>query len=166
MIGFWPYFLHEYSSGGMSAILELTAGTLIVCFARDFLFFEQWHLLPEGREYLPAASSEWLWPGHFREEKRGGFPADMGVEGAAEASWVKRREEPFFPLDTLLSPVMEDRNEEFADDMDAVILKLSLVNRLPILASPPPNPPGRGFEKSSVRDCGADDGGSAGGGTT
>jgi len=36
-MGFWPYFLHEYSSGGMSAILELIAGTLMVLFTRFFL---------------------------------------------------------------------------------------------------------------------------------
>lgn len=36
-MGFWPYFLHENSSAGMSAILELTAGTLIVVFTRFFL---------------------------------------------------------------------------------------------------------------------------------
>lgn len=32
LIGFWPYFLHENSSAGMSAIFELTAGTLTVFF--------------------------------------------------------------------------------------------------------------------------------------
>ena len=37
MMGFWPYFLQEYSSGGMSAILELIAGTLMVLFTRFFL---------------------------------------------------------------------------------------------------------------------------------
>ena len=36
-MGFWPYFLHEYSSGGMSAIFELVAGTLMVLFTRFFL---------------------------------------------------------------------------------------------------------------------------------
>lgn len=36
-MGFWPYFLHEYSSGGMSAVLELIAGTLVVFFTRCFL---------------------------------------------------------------------------------------------------------------------------------
>ena len=37
LIGFWPYFLHEYSSAGISAIFELIAGTLIVFFTRDLL---------------------------------------------------------------------------------------------------------------------------------
>lgn len=37
LIGFWPYFLQEYSSGGISATLELIAGTLIVLFTLDFL---------------------------------------------------------------------------------------------------------------------------------
>lgn len=57
MMGFCPYFLHENSSGGMSAILELMAGTRIVLFTRDFLFLEQWHLLPETPPYLPEGSS-------------------------------------------------------------------------------------------------------------
>ena len=37
LIGFWPYFLHEYSSGGISAILLLIAGTLIDLFTLCFL---------------------------------------------------------------------------------------------------------------------------------
>lgn len=37
LIGFCPYFRHEYSSGGISAILELIAGTRIILFTRDFL---------------------------------------------------------------------------------------------------------------------------------
>lgn len=37
LIGFWPYFLHEYSSAGMSETLELIAGALIVVFTRFFL---------------------------------------------------------------------------------------------------------------------------------
>jgi hypothetical protein len=37
LMGFWPYFLQEYSSGGMSAILELIAGTRMVLFTRFFL---------------------------------------------------------------------------------------------------------------------------------
>lgn len=36
-MGFWPYFLHEYSSGGISAIFILIAGTLITLFTLDFL---------------------------------------------------------------------------------------------------------------------------------
>jgi hypothetical protein len=40
-MGFWPYFLHEYSSGGMSAILALIAGTLMVLFTRFFLSIEK-----------------------------------------------------------------------------------------------------------------------------
>lgn len=37
LMGFWPYFLQEYSSGGMSAIFVLIDGTRIVLFTRDFL---------------------------------------------------------------------------------------------------------------------------------
>lgn len=37
-MGFCPYFLHEYSSGGMSASLLLIAGTLIDLFTLCFLF--------------------------------------------------------------------------------------------------------------------------------
>lgn len=37
LIGFWPYFLQEYSSGGISATFELIAGTLIVLLTLDFL---------------------------------------------------------------------------------------------------------------------------------
>ena len=36
-MGFWPYFLHEYSSTGISAVFELVAGTLIVFFTLTFL---------------------------------------------------------------------------------------------------------------------------------
>jgi hypothetical protein len=36
-MGFCPYFLHEYSSAGMSAIFELTAGTRIVVLTLFFL---------------------------------------------------------------------------------------------------------------------------------
>jgi len=38
LMGFWPYFLHEYSSAGISAVFELVAGTLIVFFTLNFLF--------------------------------------------------------------------------------------------------------------------------------
>ena len=37
LIGFCPYFLHEYSSGGISATLLLIAGTLIDLFTLNFL---------------------------------------------------------------------------------------------------------------------------------
>lgn len=37
LIGFWPYFRHEYSSGGISAVFELIAGTLTVLFTLFFL---------------------------------------------------------------------------------------------------------------------------------
>ena len=37
-MGFWPYFLQENSSGGISAIFMLIAGTLITLFTFDFLF--------------------------------------------------------------------------------------------------------------------------------
>lgn len=36
-MGFWPYFLQEYSSGGISDIFVLIDGTRIVLFTRDFL---------------------------------------------------------------------------------------------------------------------------------
>jgi hypothetical protein len=38
-MGFCPYFLHEYSSGGMSAIFELIAGTLTTPLVFLFFFF-------------------------------------------------------------------------------------------------------------------------------
>lgn len=38
LMGFWPYFLQEYSSGGISAIFGLIAGTLVTLFTLDFLF--------------------------------------------------------------------------------------------------------------------------------
>lgn len=41
LIGFWPYFLHEYSSGGISANLLLIAGTLIDLFTLCFLFYRK-----------------------------------------------------------------------------------------------------------------------------
>lgn len=74
-MGFWPYFLHEYSSGGISAIFILIAGTLITLFTFNFLFLEQWHR-PEDEPHRNAASSTEL---HFRlydDDERGGFPED------------------------------------------------------------------------------------------
>lgn len=78
MMGFCPYFLHEKSSGGMSAIFELTAGTLTTLFNLDFLFFEQWHL-PEDDPHFRAASSMEL---HFlfSEYDKGGLSADETCE--------------------------------------------------------------------------------------
>jgi hypothetical protein len=40
LIGFWPYFLQEYSSGGISAIFGLIAGTLVTLFTLDFLLIQ------------------------------------------------------------------------------------------------------------------------------
>lgn len=37
LIGFWPYFRHEYSSGGISANFKLIAGTLTTLFILIFL---------------------------------------------------------------------------------------------------------------------------------
>lgn len=37
LMGFCPYFLHEYSSAGISAVLALIAGTLITLFNFNFL---------------------------------------------------------------------------------------------------------------------------------
>lgn len=36
-MGFWPYLRQEYSSGGMSAIFALIAGTLTVLLNLSFL---------------------------------------------------------------------------------------------------------------------------------
>lgn len=38
---------------------------------------------------------------------------------------MKRREEDVLPLDTLPSLVIDERNEEFADEIEVQILKLS-----------------------------------------
>lgn len=74
-MGFWPYFLHEYSSGGISAIFILIAGTLITLFTLDFLFFEQWHR-SEDEPHLIAASSTELHFLLYDDDERGGFPED------------------------------------------------------------------------------------------
>lgn len=102
-MGFWPYFLHEYSSAGISAIFMLIAGILITFFTLDFLllviqlklkttiwrkkptsrkfktnlFLEQWHREEEDEPHLSAAASSTEW--HLLlndEEGRGGLPAD------------------------------------------------------------------------------------------
>lgn len=76
-MGFWPYFLQEKSSAGISAFLLLIAGTLITLFILNLLFLEQWQLLPDL--HLRASSMEL----HFRfmEEEIGGFPEDGTWEG-------------------------------------------------------------------------------------
>jgi hypothetical protein len=109
LIGFWPYFLHEYSSGGISATFELIAGTLIILFTLDFLFL-QWHL-PEP-EVLPDTSSDWSCSRHLFAES-GGLPAEnAGADGARNIGG-----DPPFPFDTLPSPVIDDTKveDEFPD---------------------------------------------------
>lgn len=124
-----------------------------------YLLLEQWQRPPE-REYLAAAPSEWWpWTWHFLDDdERGGLPAEMVAEGEAAATWESSSEDPCFPLDMLPSPVMEDMKDEFAEDMEGVMLKLSLLKRLETDVSPHRKPvvfiPGVGFVKSSVRDCG------------
>jgi hypothetical protein len=149
-MGFCPYFLHEYSSAGMSAIFELTAGTRIVvltlfflhktnnprletlllkkgnsCFRlrrrpRAHLLLEQWHRLPV------VLASECP-PAHgFRLcPDSGGFPADMRLR----------------PLETLPSPPVTDEKK----DVDVTeVVAADMLTRL-------------GFVKSSVRlFCGSD----------
>lgn len=67
------------------------------------------------------AASEWapLWPWHLFFEANGGFPAEK------EAGVAPMRAEPSRPLETLPSPVTEEKNEEAADEIGA--LKLGLV---------------------------------------
>nr|ACR35914.1 unknown [Zea mays]ACR36763.1 unknown [Zea mays] len=90
-MGFWPYFLHEYSSGGMSAILALIAGTLMVLFTRFFLLLEQWQRLPlvVASECAPAQGFR-LWP------DSGGLPEDTRLR----------------PLDTLPSPAVTEEKKD------------------------------------------------------
>nr|GMD53904.1 hypothetical protein Iba_chr11cCG7060 [Ipomoea batatas] len=79
-MGFCPYFLHEKSSGGISAIFMLIAGTLVTVFCLNFLYQEQWHRPEEPPLHLPERLfSEEL---HFlfnEDEERGGFPPEPGV---------------------------------------------------------------------------------------
>ena len=91
MMGFWPYFLHEYSSGGMSAIFTLTAGTLTVVFTRFLLLLEQWHRLPVvlASECAPAQ-------GFLLCPDSGGLPADTRLR----------------PLDTLPSAAVTDEKKD------------------------------------------------------
>ena len=75
-MGFCPYFLHEKSSGGMSANFMLIAGTLTTLFILNFLLLEQWQR-PEDSLHLPEPPfSDEV---HFllnEEEDKGGFPAE------------------------------------------------------------------------------------------
>lgn len=56
LIGFWPYFLHENSSGGISAIFELIAGTLTTFFIRFFL-----KKLKPKKKIIRAVIRCWYW---------------------------------------------------------------------------------------------------------
>lgn len=75
----------------------------------------------------------------------------------------RRRDEPCLPLETLPSPVIDERNDEFADDIGVEMLKLSLVNWL--VAMSVPRDPATGLVKSkvSVWEGGGGRGGGAGG---
>ncbi|XP_044949377.1 uncharacterized protein LOC123399006 [Hordeum vulgare subsp. vulgare] len=90
-MGFRPYFLHEYSSDGMSAIFTLTAGTLTVVFTRFLLLLEQWHRLPVvlASECAPAQ-------GFLLCPHSGGLPADTRLR----------------PLDTLPSAAVTDEKKD------------------------------------------------------
>lgn len=147
MIGFCPYFLQEYSSGGISAIFELIAGTLTTFFILFFRRFEQWHLLLLEPDILLETLSEWSCSWHLflnGVDESGGFPAETAGAGA------KNRDEPSFPLETLPSPVMaEDINEELDET-----LKVSFVNSNSVLLFLEPNK--LGFVKSRVKLCGCD----------
>ena len=66
------------------------------------------------------------------------------------------RDDPCFPLEMLLSPVIDDRNNEFVEeDIGSEMLKVSLENLLKTLVSPVPDWFGQviGFVKSRVRVC-------------
>ena len=142
LIGFCPYFLHEYSSGGISAIFELMAGTLITFFTLFFLRFEQWHLLLPEPDILPETLSEWSCSWHLflnGVDDSGGFPVETASAGA------KNRDDPCFPFETLPSPVIaEDINEELEET-----LKLSFVNSNSVLLVLELNK--QGFVKSRVK---------------
>lgn len=107
MMGFWPYFLHEYSSGGMSAIFELIAGTRIVLFTRFFLLLEQWQRPPL------AVASEWPPAQGFR------LCPDSG--GLPEESRLR-------PLETLPSPaVTDEKNDVDVTDVAADMVRFGFV---------------------------------------
>lgn len=113
-MGFWPYFLHEYSSAGISAVFELVAGTLIVLFTLSFLRLEQWQRPPEP-DSLPERSSEssWSWSCSWHlflcdEEDRGGFPEPEELAGGMNIPCP-------FPPETLPSPVIDDMKDDEED---------------------------------------------------
>lgn len=125
MIGFCPYFLHENSSAGMSAILLLIAGTLVTFFTLFFLLLEQWHLPPPEPECLPEMLSEGSCSWHrflYGTLEIGGFPAD---EAGPDAG-AMNIDVPSFPFETLPSPVIADDMKEELDDT----LKLSFANSI------------------------------------
>lgn len=116
-MGFWPYFLHENSSAGISAVFELVAGTLIVFFTLNFLRLEeQWQRLPDP-ESLPESSSEssWSWSCSWHlflcdEEDRGGFPVPEVLAGGMNIPCP-------FPPETLPSPVIDDMKDDEEDKL-------------------------------------------------
>lgn len=123
MIGFCPYFRHEYSSGGISAILLLMAGTLIDLLIRNFLLFEQWHLPVVA--HLPLPSSPL--PVHRRLGARCAFTGSLAA--GPPIKWNGG-----FPskLATLPSILSDDMND-LADDIVPVRLGLSNFRLIPLL---------------------------------
>lgn len=69
----------------------------------------------------------------------------METAGAAAAS---SSDDTCFPLETLPSPVMDDINDELADEIGGEMLKLSLEKWLVEISDPRF---GQGLEKSRVR---------------
>lgn len=134
MIGFCPYFLHENSSAGISAVFELVAGTLIVFFTLNFLRLEEQWQRPEP-ETFPERSSEsswsWWWSWHLflcecDEEERGGFPLPEQVAGETKIPCP-------LPPETLPSPVivdMKDDDEDMLNDDKSTPIDLLLVLQL------------------------------------
>lgn len=68
----------------------------------------------------------------------------METAGAAASS----SDDPCFPFETLPSPVIDDMNDELADEIGGEMLKLSLEKWLFEISDPRF---GHGFEKSRVR---------------
>lgn len=64
-------------------------------------------------------------------------------------------DDPCFPFETLPSPVMDDKKDEFVDDIGGEMLKVSFENWLAIVISPHFCATGQGFVKSSARNAGA-----------
>ena len=88
----------------------------------QYLFFEQWQRPPEA-EKVPVVSVPWPWHLFLKEDDSGGFPAETAAT-VAGGRGGSRSDDPFLPLETLPSPVIDDRKEEFADDIGVEMLKL------------------------------------------